>query len=239
MSYKIKEIPQGERPRERLKKVGCKNISDKELLAIILKTGTKNKNVTELALDVLKECKLDELRGVSLNTLTKIKGIGEVKAIELLAAIELGRRIYLKEKSDLKYLDNPRSIYKYTRYLFHETSQEQFYALYFNTKKKLIDKKLLFIGTINQSIVHPREIFKEAYRLSASYIVCIHNHPTNDTTPSVEDVKFTEQITKTGKIQGIPVVDHIIVGENNYYSFYEKRKTYIQEEKWRKKTRKT
>lgn len=231
MSYKIKEIPQGERPRERLKKVGSKNISDKELLAIILKTGTRNKNVTELAIEILKEYKLNDLREISLNTLTKIKGIGEVKAIELLAAIELGRRIYLKEKSELKCLETPKSIFESTKYLFHETKQEHFYALYFNTKRKLIDKKLLFIGTINQSIVHPREIFKEAYRLSASYIVCIHNHPTNDTTPSVEDIKFTDQITKTGKIQGIPVVDHLIVGDDNYYSFYEKRKTYIKEDK--------
>lgn len=230
MGYKIKEIPETERPRERLKMVGSKNLSDKELLAIILKTGTKDKNVTELALDILKKYSLEDLKEISLNRLIKIKGIGEVKAIELLATIELGKRIFLKQNKNLNKLENAKEIFESIKYLFADAKQEYFYALYFNNKRELIDKKLLFIGTINESVVHPREIFKEAYRLSASFIVCIHNHPSNDTTPSVADINFTEQIMKTGKIQGIAVIDHIIVGHNNYYSFYEKGKTYIEEE---------
>lgn len=221
MSYKIKEIPEEERPRERLKQLGVENLSNKELLAIILKTGTKNKNATDLAIDILKEYNLYELKQASLNNLIKINGIGEVKAIEILAAIELGKRMSSSERIKLKKLATPEDIWKSIKYLFTDKKQEYFYAFYFNTKKELIDKKLLFIGTLNESVVHPREIFKEAYRLSASCIVCAHNHPSNDIMPSKADIYFTEQIIKIGKIQGIPVLDHIIIGENDYYSFYE------------------
>lgn len=224
MSYKIKEIPKNERPRERLKEVGRENISDKELLAIILRTGQKNKNVTELAIDLLKEYSITDLKDISLNKLTKIKGIGEVKALELLAAIELGRRIYLKKNQKLEILTNPKAIWESTRYLFCDKKQECFYALYFNTRKQLLAKKLLFIGTINESTIHPREIFKEAYNLSATSIICLHNHPTNDITPSKADILLTEKLMRTGEIQGIPVIDHIIIGETSYYSFYENSK---------------
>ncbi len=218
--YKIKEIPINERPRERLKEVGVENLSDKELLSIIIKTGTKEKNVSELALDILKEYSLSDLKNISINNITKIKGIGEVKAIELIASIELGKRIYLKDQT-YKQLSTPKEIYNYTKYLFNSKKQEYFYALYFNNKQQLLSTKLLFIGTINQSITHPREVFKEAYLLSASSIICIHNHPSNDTIPSNADITFTKTLIEIGKIQNIPVLDHIIVGNNSYYSFFE------------------
>lgn len=223
MSYKIKDMPKTERPRERLKQIGAKNLSDKELLAIILRTGTKEKNVEELALDILNEYTLETLPETSLNKLIEIKGIGEVKAIELLATIELGKRIFIKTENSISTFSNPKEIWKNTKYLFESKKQEYLYALYFDNKQKLINHKLLFIGTVNQSIVHPREVFKEAYRLSASSIICIHNHPSNDTTPSSADINFTKNIVKIGLIQGIPVIDHIIVGETNYYSFYENK----------------
>ena len=127
--YKIKEIPINERPRERLKEVGVENLSDKELLSIILKTGTKEKNVSDLALDILNKYSLSDLKNISINNLIKIKGIGEVKAIELIAAIELGKRIFLKEKTNKKDLTSPEKIYKYTKYLFYDKKQEYFYAL--------------------------------------------------------------------------------------------------------------
>lgn len=221
ISYRIKDFPTQERPRERLKTVGPKNLTDKELLAIILKNGTKEKNVTDLALDILKKYSLEELKDISINQLVEIKGIGEVKALELVAAIELGKRINLKKNTAIKKLTSPDNIWENTKYLFSNLKQEHFYCLYFNNKQQLIGQKLLFIGTINQSITHPREIFKEAYKLSASSIICMHNHPSNDITPSKEDISFTEKLTTTGKIQGIPIIDHIIVGENSYYSFYE------------------
>ena len=221
MSYKIKEIPSNERPRERLKELGAENLSDKELLAIILKTGSKNKNATDLAIEILKSYKIIELKQASVNSLMKIKGIGEVKAIEILATVELGKRIYKSQQNKLKKITTPEEIWKSIKDLFTDKKQEYFYAFYFNSKKELIDKKLLFIGTVNESVVHPREIFKEAYRLSASCIVCAHNHPTNNIKPSSADIYFTKQLMKIGKIQGIPIIDHIIVGENNYYSFNE------------------
>ena len=118
-------------------------------------------------------------------------------------------------------LRNAKEIWEDSKYLFNGLKQECFYALYFNNKQELIERKLLFMGTINKSIIHPREIFKEAYRLSASSIVCMHNHPSNDIRPSKEDKLFTENIVKAGMIQGIPVLDHIIVSDFDYYSFYD------------------
>lgn len=222
---KIKDIPNGERPRERLKEVGAANLTNKELLSIILKTGTKNKNVSELALELLKNYELVDFKDLNLYDLTKIIGIGEVKAIELLASIEFGKRIFLKEGKKLKKLDNPKVIWESSKYLFAGLKQEHFYCYYFNNKQELIERKLIFMGTLNQATTHTREIFKEAYKVSASSIICLHNHPSNDVTPSTADKLFTERLMKTGSIQGIPVIDHIIVGENSFYSFYEHSNT--------------
>ena len=221
MTYTIRQIPKTERPRERLKEIGVKNLSNKELLAIILKNGTKEKNVNELALEILNKYELVDLKYITINNLKQIKGIGEVKAIELLASIELGKRIFLKEDKKLLKLQNPKSIWEFSKYLFDGLKQEHFYCYYFNNKQELISSKLMFIGTINASITHPREIFKEAYLLSASSIVCLHNHPSNDTAPSKADIEFTKSLFEIGKIQGIPIVDHIIIGNNSFYSFYE------------------
>ena len=151
----------------------------------------------------------------------KIKGIGEVKAMELLTSIELGKRIFLREHKKLIKLDNAKKIWESSKYLFHGLKQEVFYCYYFNNKQELIEKKLLFMGTINSATTHTREVFKEAYLLSASSIICLHNHPSNDVTPSNADIIFTNQLMKTGEIQGIPILDHIIVGESDYFSFYE------------------
>lgn len=218
---KIKDIPLTERPRERLKEVGPANLTDKELLSIIIKTGTKYKNVSDLALEILKKFDLLDFKELNINDLMSINGIGEVKAIELLATIEFGKRIFLKESKKLKRLENPKAIWESSKYLFDGLKQEHFYCYYFNNKQELIERKLIFMGTINQATTHTREIFKEAYKVSASSIVCLHNHPSNDPAPSKADCLFTERLIKTGSIQGIPVIDHIIVAENSFYSFYE------------------
>lgn len=219
--YKIKELPIEERPRERFIEVGSNNLTDKEILSIILKTGTKGKNVEELAIELLKEYPLVELKNLTINDLIKINGIGKTKAIELLSAIELGKRIFLRDSKKLVKLDNAESIWEDSKYLFNGLKQEHFYCYYFNNKQELIKRKLMFMGTINRATLHTREIFKEAYLLSAATIVCLHNHPSNDVTPSEADISFTNTLIKTGMIQGIPVVDHIIVGEDSFYSFYE------------------
>ena len=220
-NYKIKDIPLNERPRERLKNVGVENLTDKELISIIIKNGTKNKNVNELSIEILKNYTLSDLKEISINNLTNIKGIGEVKAIELISAIELGKRIFLNNNKKLLKLETPKEIWESSKYLFNGKKQEYFYCYYFNSKQELIERKLLFMGTLNSSITHTREIFKEAYKVSASSIVCLHNHPSNDISPSKADIDFTKSLFKTGNIQGIPVLDHIIVGDNSFYSFFE------------------
>ncbi len=217
----IKDIPIKERPRERFKLYGKENVSNEELLSIILNTGVKNKSVKELSNSILSKMNdISDLKNMTLNNLKKINGIGEAKAIKILAAIELGKRVYYMNNTHNIKMDSPDKIYEYIKGEVEGLEQEHFYALYLDSKKNLIDKKLLFIGTLNRSIVHPREIFKNAYLLSASSIICVHNHPSGDTIPSKEDMFLTKNLVEIGKMQGIAVVDHIIVG-NNYYSFFE------------------
>lgn len=220
---KIKDIPESERPRERLIEYGSSSLSNEELLAIILKQGTKNKSAKELGLDLLNSINnINELENITLERLIKIKGIGQAQALTLLATIELGKRIFLKEKYHNKYiLSNSKDIYNYMKYLLNNKKQEYFYCLYVNNKKELIERKLLFMGTVNRSTVHPREVFKNAYLSSASGIICVHNHPTGDINPSNEDIYFTNTLVNLGNMNGIPVIDHIIVGNDNYYSMFD------------------
>ncbi len=220
---KFKSIPQEEKPRERLEKYGVENLSNEELLAIILKTGSKKQNVKELANNILCTYKsIKNLKDLRINNLIKIDGIGRVKAIELLASLELGRRVYEEvDYNDLVSLTNPKTIINYFNKLFTDVKQEYFYVVYLDSKNKFIDKKLIYKGILNKSLVHPRDIFKEAYLLSACNFICIHNHPSGDATPSIEDVEVTRKLKEIGILHGINLLDHIIVGNNNYYSFYE------------------
>lgn len=218
----IKDIIKSERPRERLLNVGASSLSNEELLSIILKTGTKNISVKDLSRTVLNEIHdITNLRDITYNKLIKIKGIGSVKAIELLASLELGRRVYYTNIKDKVKLNNSSLIFNYFKNLFINETQENFYALYLNTKMELISYKLLFKGTINTSVVHPREIFRHAFLESAYSVIVIHNHPSNNTTPSNEDTELTNKLFEIGNIMSIPLLDHIIIGKDNYYSFYE------------------
>lgn len=218
----IKDLPLSDRPRERMIKNGVESLSNEELLSIVLRNGTKNMSVKEISNFILSDTKdITNLKNITLSHLKEIKGVGEVKAITLLASIELGRRVYKKNDIDLIYLNSSNKIYEFMKDELYNKKQEYFYAIYLDSKKKFISKKLLFKGTLNKSIVHPREIFKNAYLYSASTIICVHNHPSGDVTPSSEDLILTENLVKIGKIQGINVIDHIIIGDNNYYSFYE------------------
>ena len=218
MTYLIKDLPEEEKPREKLKKYGVKNLTDEELIAIILRCGTKNMSVKDLAIKIKKEFK--NLSDLSYIELSKIKGMGEVKAITLLAAIELGIRSTYKEDKNIK-LNRPENIYEFFKNKLIHLKQENLIAVFLDNKNKLIAYKTIFIGTINMSISHPREIFKEAIKNSCVYIILVHNHPSGDPTPSIADLKFTNQVYKTGKIIGIPLLDHLIIGNNNYYSFYD------------------
>ena len=220
----MKELPEDSRPREKLLLNGASSLSDSELLAIILRNGSKDKNAIQLAIDVLKKFPLTAIRDCSYYDLLSIYGIGSVKAIDILAAIEFGKRIFLKnvEKKRM-FLSNPKDIWLDAKYYIVDLKQEYFYCYYFNNRQELLERKLLFMGTINRSVVHPREIFKEAYRLSASSIICVHNHPSGSIQPSKEDILLTDHLVKIGQLQGILVRDHIIVCEDSYYSFFEHR----------------
>lgn len=218
----IKDIPVLDRPRERFIKYGVNYLSNEELLSIVLKTGYKGYSVKDLSNNILKEIKdITDLKDISLNKLINIKGIGKVKAITLLSSIELGRRVYsIKDSINIK-LNNSKEIYNFIKDKLIYKKQEYFYCIYLDNNNKLIDNKLLFIGTLNKSNVHPREIFKYAYINNSNKIVLIHNHPSNNVLPSKEDILFTKNIIEIAKIQDIHVIDHLIIGNNNYYSFYD------------------
>ena len=207
---------------ERIVKYGPSKLSNEELLSIILRCGTKNKSVNELSIDIIKEFgNIYNLKNSTINRLNKINGMGLSKSTIILALVELGRRMYLEDNNKKLIFKNPKDIFIHTKYLFNNKKQELFYCLYLNNKQELIGEELLFIGTVNKSITHPREVFKEAYLYSASSIICLHNHPSGDVTPSKDDIVFTEALKEIGIIQKIPILDHIIVSNNNYYSFHD------------------
>ena len=221
-SVLIREIPKEERPRERLIKYGAESLSTEDLLAIILKTGTRDFSSKYLATEILKLVNdVTELSNITIGKLININGIGAVKAVELLAALELGKRVFESKplENNLK-LNSAKKIFDYFCAELKNKKQEYFYCIYLNQNKKLIDKKLLFKGTLNKSLVHPREIFKAAYLCSAASIICVHNHPSGDTIPSKEDLNLTKALVEIGKMQGINIIDHIIIGKN-YYSLYQ------------------
>ena len=220
---KFKNLPDSDKPRERLFIYGSENLSNEELISIILKTGTKNMSVKEVSLKLLEDIgDICKFRDVGINTLMKIDGIGRVKAIEIKAALELGRRVYMNNDNINRISFNSADvIYNYFFDILVDKKQEYFYCVYVDTKGKYIDKKCLFVGTINSSVVHPREIFKEAYLLSANGIICVHNHPSGDSSPSKEDINITKKIKEISIIHGIKLIDHIIIGNGNYFSFFD------------------
>lgn len=200
---------------------GVEYLSNEDLLAILLKCGTKDLSVKELANNILKEINnINNLKDINYEKLIKIKGIGKAKACEILASIELGKRINnkLNNISQIKICSS-ENIFEYYKNKLSDKLQEHFYCVYLDTKNQIIKDKLLFIGTINQSLVHPREVFKEAYLLSASSIICIHNHPSGNVNPSNNDIIITKQLREVGLLLGINVLDHIIIGKDKYYSF--------------------
>lgn len=223
MVVRIKELPIEERPFEKLINNGVSTLTNEELLAILIHTGTSKYSAKEVASILLKQFNsISDLKNTNYKILTSIKGIGMKKSCILLAAIELGKRINNYVPSIInKKLNKTSIVYEYYRNILSDTKQEHFYCVYLDNSKRIVHEKLLFIGTINYSVVHPREIFKEAYYYSASGIICVHNHPSNNLVPSSEDINITKALISVGNILGIKVIDHLIIGSNNYYSFLE------------------
>ena len=223
MAVKIKDLPIEERPYEKLINNGVSTLTNEELLAILIKTGTKGRNAKELADMLLKEItNISELASFDYSKISAINGLGIKKSCVILAAIELGRRIINYRPSLINQtFNNSEIVYNYYKNKLLDKCQEYFYVVYLDNSKKIIKEKLLFIGTLNYSVVHPREIFKEAYLCSASTIICVHNHPSGNVIPSKEDIEITNSIKNVGLLLGIKLVDHLIIGKEKYYSFLE------------------
>lgn len=219
----IRDYPQEERPRERFIAGGPASLSNHELIALLLGTGTKDESVLQLSNRLLSHFEgLRLLKAASLEEITAIKGIGKAKAIQLMAALELGGRVANLTNNERYVIRSPEDGANYVMNEMRFLSQEHFVCLYLNTKNQVLHKQTIFIGSLNASIVHPREVFKEAFRRSAASIICLHNHPSGDPTPSREDIEVTKRLAECGKIIGIDVLDHLIIGENKFVSLKEK-----------------
>nr|WP_152534776.1 DNA repair protein RadC [Bacillus cihuensis] len=219
----IRDVPKDERPRERFIQTGPQSLSNQELLAILLRTGTKEESVLQLANRLISTFEgLRMLIDASIDEITAIKGIGEAKAIQILAAVELGKRITQLNYPDRYVIRSPEDGANYCMEEMRFLTQEHFITLYLNTKNQVLHKQTIFIGSLNASIVHPREVYKEAFRRSAASIICLHNHPSGDPSPSREDIEVTKRLVECGKIIGIELLDHIIIGEHKFVSLKEK-----------------
>ncbi|KLO21214.1 DNA repair protein RadC [Marinitoga sp. 1155] len=214
-----------ELPREKLLKYGPKNLTIDELLAIIIRKGTKEKNVFEISKEISNEYSLKDLFFMNIEDLCNINGVGEVTAITLKAVFELGIRFHKKalEKENLK-LDSPDKVYEllYDEMIFYD--KEVVKCISLNSKLNPISIDTISIGTANSSILHPRDVFKTAIKNNAVSILIVHNHPSGDSEPSIMDYEITNKLEKSGELLGIKLSDHVIIGKSEYYSFKMGRK---------------
>lgn len=219
----IKEMAEDERPREKLAKYGVGTLSNTELLAILIRTGTKDVSAIGLAQRILStnEEGLRFLADCTVEELSKIKGVGISKACQIIAAIELGKRLSVKIRESRQGIKSPRDIADLFMEEMRYYKKEHFKILLLNTKNEMISSETISIGSLNSSLVHPREVFVNAIRRSASCIILIHNHPSGNPRPSEEDIHITKRLVEAGKIIGIEVLDHIVIGDGNYCSLKE------------------
>ncbi|NLN15025.1 MAG: DNA repair protein RadC [Tissierellia bacterium] len=223
-NYTIKDLPLSERPREKLYSYGAESLSNAELLAIIIRTGHKEDTAIDLAQRILTLDKkgLAYLTNVTLEQLTKIKGIGKCKAAQILAAIELGKRISRWRAEDKIKINSPLTVANLVMDEMRFLDREHFNVVLLDTKNQLLSIENISIGTLNASIVHPRDVFRVAIKKNSNAIILLHNHPSGDPEPSNEDIRITERLVEVGNLVGIKVLDHIIIGDNRYVSFKEK-----------------
>lgn len=219
----IKEMAEVERPREKLLASGVKELSNSELLALILCTGTKDLNAVELAGEILHrgDNGILDLVDITLEELLSIKGIGISKASKLLATIELGYRISETRFRRFGNMQSTKDIANFFCEKLRYSKQEAFYIVLLDTKRQMINYENISKGSLNASVVHPREVFNKAIRKSAAAIILVHNHPSGCPDPSKDDIEVTKRLIEAGKIVGISVLDHVIIGDRTYYSFKE------------------
>ncbi len=217
----IKEWPETERPRERLIKYGPESLTDAQLLAIILRTGSNGKTVLDTAIELIQ--KFDGLQGLqdaSIKELRKVKGLGIAKIAQIKASLELGKRV-LSQKAQLQMFNSAKTVYEYFHPKLNGIKKERFITLLLDTKLKPLKEIKVSEGTLNQSLIHPREIFKEAVKESAYALILIHNHPSGDPTPSEQDIEITKKLKKASEILEIQILDHVIIGNGKYFSMRE------------------
>ncbi len=218
---KILDIPKQNRPRERFLKLGPEALSDAELFAILLRTGTKGENVIDMSNRLISEYGLDKLFDCSLKELQEIKGIGPSKAMQILTIAEIQKRI-AQSKTPIKKITCAEDVFKLMHEELKDKKEEHFYVLMLNNQNHIIAEQEISKGILDASIIHPREVFKPAIKNSASKIILVHNHPSGNPEPSSEDLDITEKLTEAGDQIGIKILDHVIVGGEKHYSWKEK-----------------
>jgi DNA repair protein RadC len=224
-SFTVHDLPRQERPRERLQKLGSEALSAQELLALVIGRGVSGKSVMSIAQELIT--KFGSIKGISETTIEELaglKGIGPAKAAQLRASFELGKRQELEKESPYEAYDitDPQAVVRAIRSSIKDKAKEHFKLIILNTRNKIIKITNVSTGTLSASLVHPREVFRDAIRYSASSVVLVHNHPSGDPEPSEEDLRITRRLIDAGRIIGIEVLDHIIIGKNVFASFKEK-----------------
>jgi len=220
---KIKDLPDSSKPRERFLKHGKEALSDAELFAIILRTGNKQENVVDMSNRLIKEYSLEKLYDCSLKELQNIKGIGPSKAMQILAMGELGKR-YNNSKSPIKKITSSKDVYVHFKERLKNKKQEHFYVLLLNNQNIIIKEELISKGVLDSAILDPREVFKPAIKNSSAKIILIHNHPSGNPNPSREDIEITKILIESGNLLRIKILDHIIIGGEEYWSWIENQK---------------
>ncbi len=225
MNYKlrIKDLPKNERPREKILRYGAEYLSNSELLALILRTGTKDDNAINLCDRLISYCGgINGLANPTLKELKSVKGIGEVKAAQIIALAEISTRFNSFKSGEEHAVSSTKDIDFYMMGQMKKLKKEYFKQIMLNTKNIIISVMDISIGNLNSSIVHPREVFIEAIKHSSASIILCHNHPSGDPTPSKEDISITKRLNECGNLLGIQVLDHIIIGNEAYVSLKEK-----------------
>jgi len=219
----IRDLAPQERPRERMQQSGAQSLSNAELLAILIRTGTRDASAIDLAhrilalsdegLHFLAHCSVEELSGIS--------GIGPSKACQILSGVELGRRLARARLIHPRIINHPSEVVTYLLEDMKDLRQEWFRVLMLNQRKQVIGYDTVSMGTLNSTVVHPRDVFDRAIRRNASSMILVHNHPSGNPSPSREDRDLTRRLVDAGELLGIPIVDHVVVGNGTYYSFKE------------------
>lgn len=221
-SFTVKDLPIEERPRERLANLGAENLSIHELLAIILGRGSRGESVMTTSQNIIAKFKsLEGLQEASIEDLQEVRGLGFAKACQLKACLELAKRLNKPFQIDKKnpMLTSAGEVYEALRKKIGGLKKENFVVISLDTRSNIIAVDIVFVGTLNASLIHPREIFETAIRRHAATIVIAHNHPSGDPQPSDEDIKVTRLLLDAGKTMGIKVLDHLVVGKDKFYSF--------------------